>query len=283
LRLRSRPRFWCNPADLTVTHRWQPGQHVSQIGIGIDAAISATSDDRVNHSTAPPGFFVSDEEPVLFAHGRGSDGVFDEVVVDLDSAIGDEHRQHGLLTESIGEGFAEKAFRKMDSTALEPDESPMDAIQDGATSTAADRFTQRRACPTGAKFLLDPVEMTDLPHDPGGTLFRFFLHEAFVELPPRMRPASRQLDAFALAGVGAIGSVGIALDRAGEVHGDDLFEAFMATTGMPVINWVSRPGRRRPEITLRGLPLARSEILDGCFIDLHVFPPPTKSAAWLPP
>lgn len=158
----------------------------------------------------------------------------------------------------------------MDSIALEPDKRPVDSIKNGSASTAADCFTQRRARHTGAKLPLDLVKMPDLPEYPSSTLFGFALEKSFVELPSRMRPAGGQLDAFALAGVGAISSVGIALDGSGEVHGGDVMEAFMASPGMPVIKEISSGAMAGPKISLRGLAGPRGKIFDQCFIDLHV-------------
>jgi hypothetical protein len=38
------------------------------------------------------------------------------------------------------------------------------------------------------------VKVADLAEDPGGPLLRLALHEGFMELPSRMRPASGKVD-----------------------------------------------------------------------------------------
>ena len=51
-------------------------------------AVPATAfDDRVDHGASPAGLGVADEEPVFLAQGGRADGVFDQVVVDLDRFI----------------------------------------------------------------------------------------------------------------------------------------------------------------------------------------------------
>jgi hypothetical protein len=76
-----RPRRRCDLGNLTVGHRRKSGEDVLEIGMGIDSPAAAARDDRVDHRTPPAGIFVSDEEPVLFAHGGRSDRVFDKVII----------------------------------------------------------------------------------------------------------------------------------------------------------------------------------------------------------
>ena len=52
-----------------------------------------------------------------------------------------------------------------------------------------------------------------------------------------------------------------------EVYGDNLFEAFVAATGMPMIQSIPSGAMAGPEITLCSLAIAWNQI--GCFIDLH--------------
>ena len=39
--------------DLPVGHRGEPGEHVAQVGVGIDAAAAATLDNGVKDGAAP--------------------------------------------------------------------------------------------------------------------------------------------------------------------------------------------------------------------------------------
>ena len=66
-----------------VGHPGQPGQHVLEIGVGIEVPAAAGFNDGVNDGAAFSGISLAHKEPVLLADGRGPDGVFDQVVVDL--------------------------------------------------------------------------------------------------------------------------------------------------------------------------------------------------------
>lgn len=95
------PGFGCDVLDLPVGHGGQSGEGVTKIGKGIEAAPPARFDDRVEDGTAFARFGVADEEPVLLPHGGGADGIFDEVVVDLQAAILEEDEQCGPLIERV--------------------------------------------------------------------------------------------------------------------------------------------------------------------------------------
>lgn len=69
----------------------QAGEHIAQVGIRFDATAPATFDDGVNYCAACAGVGFPDEQPVLFSKRRGPDRVFDEIVVELDTAIDQEH------------------------------------------------------------------------------------------------------------------------------------------------------------------------------------------------
>lgn len=71
-------------------------------------------------------------------------------------------------------------------------------------------------------------------------------------------------------GGGSIGSVGVALDGPGEVVQNDGFETVMIAPFVPVVEGVASGFVNGPEIAFGSLPVAVCEILDGCFIDLHV-------------
>ncbi len=85
----------------------------------------------------------------------------------------------------------------------------MDSLKDGLTATDSLRLAKPGAGAVFPKSTLHFVEVADLPEDPGGPLLRFALHEGFVELPSRMRPAPGQSDALVFPGIGPIGTEGV--------------------------------------------------------------------------
>ena len=87
-------------------HGGQAGEDVFEIVTRIDPETAAVLDEGVDDG----GFFASmlgtDEEPVLGSELGGPDGVFDEVVVDLDTAVAQIGLEVGPLVEGVGDGFA---------------------------------------------------------------------------------------------------------------------------------------------------------------------------------
>ena len=78
--MRFGPGFRRHARYLAGGHVRQAGQHFSQIGVGIDVPATATFDQSVNDGAALAGFFGAEEQPVLFADGRGPDGIFHQVM-----------------------------------------------------------------------------------------------------------------------------------------------------------------------------------------------------------
>ena len=72
---------------LPVGHRGEPGEHVAQVGVGIDATAAATLDNSVKDGAALAGIGITEEPPVLFSKSGWPIGVFHEVIIDLNSAI----------------------------------------------------------------------------------------------------------------------------------------------------------------------------------------------------
>jgi hypothetical protein len=66
---------WCQFGDLPVGRFGQARQHVFEVGVGVDAALAATLDQRVDHGASPAGFLAADEQPVLGAELGRADGV----------------------------------------------------------------------------------------------------------------------------------------------------------------------------------------------------------------
>ena len=57
--------------DLPVGHRGEPGEHVAQVSLGIDAAAAATFDNGVEDSATLAGIGIAEKEPVFFPSAVG--------------------------------------------------------------------------------------------------------------------------------------------------------------------------------------------------------------------
>ena len=78
---------------LLVGHGRQPREDMAQVIEGVDSQTPAVLNDREEDRAALARLGLSDEQPVFLSNGRGSDGVLDEVVVDLHPAVAQEDRK----------------------------------------------------------------------------------------------------------------------------------------------------------------------------------------------
>jgi hypothetical protein len=80
-----------------------------EVGVGIRSVAADLLDEGVDDGAAPAGVFAADEHPVLVAELSGVDGVFGEVVVELDLAVDEAGFEVRQLIGGVGEGVAELA------------------------------------------------------------------------------------------------------------------------------------------------------------------------------
>ena len=99
--------------DLPVGHRGEPGEDVAQVGVGIDAAAAATLDNSVEDGAALAGVGIAEKQPVLFSESGRPDGVFHQVIIDLDSAIFEIDAKQGPVGERVIDGLAKSAARQI--------------------------------------------------------------------------------------------------------------------------------------------------------------------------
>jgi len=89
--------------DLPVGHAGQPGEDVFEIGVRINAPTTAAFDHGINDGSPFSRIRIAHEQPVLLADGRGADGVFDQVVVDLHPVIIQTNRKMQECASTDGE------------------------------------------------------------------------------------------------------------------------------------------------------------------------------------
>lgn len=100
------PVFWQQIIDLLVGHAGEAVKHVFEIRKGFVAVASGAFDQGVEDGTAFAGVFSSDEEPILFAHSCGTNGVFDEVVVYFDLSVVEEGLELRPKAKGVVDGLA---------------------------------------------------------------------------------------------------------------------------------------------------------------------------------
>src|SRR5688572_27899401 len=89
-------------------HTRQADKYVVEVGERVDTVALAGDDDGVNDVRALAGVAVADEQPVFLADGRGTDGVFDQIVVQTTAAMLEVRGERLPMAEQIGAGFAEQ-------------------------------------------------------------------------------------------------------------------------------------------------------------------------------
>ncbi|MFT4177719.1 MAG: hypothetical protein QM627_13855, partial [Luteolibacter sp.] len=90
----------------------QTGQDIRQVIPRIDAKTAAVFHDRIEDSGFLACGFTPDEEPVFGSELGRANGVFDEVVVDLDPPVGEPGFEMPPLVEGVG--FMAVAFGALD-------------------------------------------------------------------------------------------------------------------------------------------------------------------------
>ena len=168
------PRLGCDFRDLAIGHVGKACEHFTKISERVKTATAAVFNDGINDGAALTGIGITDEEPVLFSDGRGTNGVFYEVVVQLHAAIIQINFQCGPLAQSVINGSAQQALRQLSSAALEPDQRALDAFDNGTALMSACNGAQLWTGTLFAQVRFDPVEVLDLAHEPAAHAGRLF-------------------------------------------------------------------------------------------------------------
>ena len=84
----------------------------------IDAAAAATLDNGVKDGAALAGVGIAEEQPVLFAQSGRSNGVFHEVIVDLETTIFEIDTQKRPIGERVIDSLAKSAARQIAARLL---------------------------------------------------------------------------------------------------------------------------------------------------------------------
>ena len=108
------------------------GQHVLEVVEGIDAPLAAGLDDGEEDGAALAAIGVADEEPVFLAHGGGTDGVFDLVVVDFQTAVVEVAAEQIPLAQGVVDGLSHGAGRQVGAGGFPRVEHAVEPREDGS-------------------------------------------------------------------------------------------------------------------------------------------------------
>ena len=101
---------------MVIGQMWETGENVTEIGVGIDVSAAAAFDDSVDDRAALAGTGFADEEPVFLSNGGGANGIFHEVIVDLDAAVLQVNFERTPLAQGILDSLAEQALWQIEAT-----------------------------------------------------------------------------------------------------------------------------------------------------------------------
>ena len=202
-----------------VGHPWQTGEDVAKVGVRINAAATAGFDDGVDDRSALTGSGFADEQPVFLANGGWSNGIFHEVIIDLHSAVFQEHAQCWPLAQRVIHGLAEQTLRQVAMAGAKADQGAFESLHNRPAVTGSKGGAQVRSSPLVSQRRFDLVELLDLAQQPGRRAGR--LLQRVVDFAADVSPTTCQLDgSLAAVGKGAIGRVAVALDHAAKVGWD---------------------------------------------------------------
>ena len=96
-----------------VGHLRELRQNIAQIVVGVDPELPAGLEQGVVDRAGLSGIGTAEEEPVLFPDSGGSNGVFDEIVVDLHFAMLGVDEKFFPEIQRVADRFAGAAFGKV--------------------------------------------------------------------------------------------------------------------------------------------------------------------------
>ena len=108
---------------LACLHPRQARKNVGEVFTNINFQAAAVFHDGVEDGAFAPGLAVSNEQPVFLAKLGRPDGVFNQVVVDLDPAVCQIPFEILPLIESVVDGFSQFASREYPALAEFDDEA----------------------------------------------------------------------------------------------------------------------------------------------------------------
>ncbi len=100
-----------------------------------------------------------DEEPVLLPHSGGTDGIFDQVRVDLQAAVVEVEQEGAPLLQSIVDRFAHRALRQIAMFILPGEQQTVQPLHDGSRLQVARHRSELRTSSGLSQVLFEPVKI----------------------------------------------------------------------------------------------------------------------------
>jgi hypothetical protein len=99
----------------------EPGEHVGDVGLRINAVQFAGFDERRDASPVLRSLIVAGEERVFAVEHDRADAPFDDVGVELDAAVIDEAREPVPMVQAIADGLGDRRLgRDLNELVFQP-------------------------------------------------------------------------------------------------------------------------------------------------------------------
>ena len=216
-------------------------------------------DDGVDRGGLVAGFFCPEEHPVFHAEFCGADGVFDEVIVNLQKPVFEVAFKAVPLAVGVLQGFAEEVAGPV--AGHEDFEDGFEAFDDGTTLAGAGCLAKARSCSAFAELRFDAVKLAHEAEDFPAVLERYSFVRVFfegcfcfllvfVEATANVREAAHEDDLGMMSFVGEVGGPAIALECTGEVFADGFDQLRFTPTNPPMIVEASVGIVGEPEVAI---------------------------------
>ena len=156
------PGFGGEVFYLPVGGRWQAREDVTQVRKGIDATTAAAFDDGVQDGAAFASLSFADEQPILFAEGGGADGVFHQVLIDLNASVVEVHPEKRPEVERVVDGQAHPTAGQVAPLAFKSGEEAMKPLVNRAGPMGARHRPQGWHRLVFAQFPFEAVKVSHL-------------------------------------------------------------------------------------------------------------------------
>lgn len=195
-----------------VVHGWELGEDVPKVFVWIDAEPLAGDQHRVNDGATSSGLGRADKKPVFLAYGGGTDGVLDQVVVDLSFAVFKQGLDQWPLGKGVCGGLSQFAFGES-LVAADAGEPMQPGEQDGQFGFAEPGAFFRAE----SGFTVERFPAVNTGEDTQGqSRLTRMLFQTVEPLSPDMGHAADPHEVFVRFGQSVVGLIAIGLECAGK-------------------------------------------------------------------
>ena len=235
-------------------------------------------DEGVDDGTSPAGFFAAYKHLIFHANLGGTNGVFGEVVIELDLPVEEAGFEVFPLVAGVAERFPKVALGKDVVFFMKVGEEFCEVVVSSSGFEPTGFLSLKWSGSLGSECCFDSVNPADEQEDPGDDSRVIF--GGITELSPDVDEAADGDDVEMVVSInkGAVGSQAVALEVAVEggfaIFADEnVVEAGVGPTFMPVKERAVLGVMIDPELAFLDLAIAGDLTVDGCLVDFDVVAP----------